>query len=71
MNIAQENVLKKLVSSFNETGVNSFDTTSFTALENACLKELQKMGYIVISRDILQTVSLSDKLLSLISKTNE
>ena len=45
--------------------------TSFTALENACLKELQKMGYIVISQDILQTVSLSDKLLSLISKANE
>ena len=68
MNIVQEDVLKKIISHYKETGENSFDSSQFSAVENIALKELVAKGYISISSDILATVSLTDDLLSKISR---
>ncbi len=67
MNIAQENVLKKIISHYKETGSNSFDSASFSVTENIALKELESNGYLTVSSDIVETVSLSDELLDRIS----
>lgn len=68
MNIVQEDVLKKIISHYKETGENSFDSSQFSAVENIALKELVAKGYISISSDILATVSLTDDLLRKISR---
>lgn len=68
MNIVQEDVLKKIISHYKETGKNSFDSSQFSAVENIALKELVAKGYISISSDILATVSLTDDLLCKISR---
>ena len=63
MNIVQEDVLKKIISHYKETGENSFDSTQFSTIENIAMKELAAKGYIAISADILETVSLTDEFL--------
>lgn len=68
MNIVQEDVLKKIISHYKETGENSFDSSQFSAVENIALKELVAKGYISISSDILATVSLTDDLLRKVSR---
>ena len=68
MNIVQEDVLKKLISHYKETGENSFDSTMLTSIENASLKELETMGYISISSDILGNISLTEEVISKISE---
>ena len=67
MNIVQEDVLKKIISHYKETGENSFDSTQFSTVENIAMKELAAKGYISISSDILETVSLTDEFLREIS----
>lgn len=67
MNIIQEDILKKIVSHYKETGINSFDSSTFSSLENIAAKELEDKGYISISTDILQTISLTDEILNKIS----
>ena len=57
MNIVQEK----------ETGENSFDSTQFSTIENIAMKELAAKGYISISSDILEEVSLTDEFLREIS----
>lgn len=68
MNIVQEDVLKKIISHYKETGENSFDSSQFSAVENIALKELVAKGYISISSDILATVSLTNDLLRKVSR---
>ena len=68
MNILQEEILKRIISHYKETGVNSFDTSGFNTLENISLNELEEKGYVSISPDIIQTVSLSKEIISMISK---
>ncbi|MDO5797490.1 MAG: hypothetical protein Q4Q33_00450 [Eubacteriales bacterium] len=67
MNIVQEDVLNKIISHYKETGENSFDSTQFTTVENIAMKELAAKGYISISSDILEEVSLTDEFLREIS----
>lgn len=67
MNIVQEDVLKKIISHYKETGENSFDSTQFSTIENIAMKELAAKGYISISSDILEEVSLTDEFLREIS----
>lgn len=68
MNIIQEEIMKKIISHYKETGENSFDSSQFSTVENIALKELIAKGYISISSDIIQTVSLTDDFLCEISK---
>ena len=68
MNIVQEEVLKKIISHYKETGENSLDSSQFSAVENIALKELVAKGYISISSDILATVSLTNDLLRKVSR---
>lgn len=63
MNIVQEDVLKKIISHYKETGENSFDSAQFSTIENIAVKELAAKGYVSISSDILETVSLTDEFL--------
>lgn len=67
MNIVQEDLLKRIISHYKETGQNSFDSTQLSAIENIAMKELEEKGYISISSDILETVSLADEILNKIS----
>lgn len=67
MNIVQEDILKRVISHYKETGINSFDSSTFNTVENLSLKELERMGFVSISDDILETVSLTDETLSKIS----
>ena len=67
MNIIQEDLLKRIISHYKETGQNSFDSTQLSAIENIAMKELEEKGYISISSDILETVSLTDEILNKIS----
>lgn len=67
MNIVQEDLLKRIISHYKETGQNSFDSTQFSAIENIAMKELAAKGYISISSDILETISLTDEILHEIS----
>lgn len=67
MNIVQEDLLKRIISHYKETGQNSFDSTQLSAIENIAMKELEEKGYISISSDILETVSLTDEILNKIS----
>lgn len=67
MNIVEEDILKKIVSHYRETGINSFDSSTFSSLENIAIKGLEDKGYISINPNILQTVSLTDEILSIIS----
>lgn len=67
MNIVQEDLLKRIISHYKETGQNSFDSTQFSTIENIAMKELAAKGYISISSDILETVSLTDEILHEIS----
>ena len=67
MNIVQEDLLKKIISHYKETGENSYDSTLFSNIENRSMRELEYKGYISVSSDILETVSLTDEILSKIS----
>lgn len=67
MNIVQEDLLKKIISHYKETGENSYDSTLFSDIENRAMRELEYKGYISVSSDILETVSLTDEILSKIS----
>lgn len=67
MNIVQEDLLKRIVSHYKETGQNSFDSTQLSTIENIAMKELEEKGYIYVSSDILETVSLTDEILNKIS----
>ena len=67
MNIVQEDLLKRIISHYKETGQNSFDSTQFSAIKNVAMRELAAKGYISISYDILETVSLTDEILHEIS----
>lgn len=67
MNIVQEDILKRVISHYKETGINSFDSSTFNTVENLSLKELERMGFVSISDDILETISLTDETLSKIS----
>lgn len=67
MNIVQEDILKRVISHYKETGINSFDSSTFNTVENLSLKELERMGFVSISDDILETVSLTDETLNKIS----
>lgn len=40
MNIVEEDILKKIVSHYRETGINSFDSSTFSSLENIAIKGL-------------------------------
>ena len=64
MNIVQEDILKRVISHYKETGINSFDSSTFNTVENLSLKELERMGFVSISDDILETVSLTDETLN-------
>lgn len=68
MNIIQEEIMKKIISHYKETGENSFDSSQFSRVENIALKELESKGYISVSSDIIETVSLTDDFLCEISK---
>lgn len=68
MNIIQEEIMKKIISHYKETGKNSFDSSQFSKVENIAMKELEAKGYISISSDIIETVSLTDDFLCEISK---
>lgn len=67
MNIVQEDLLKRIISHYKETGQNSFDSTQLSTIENIAMKELEEKGYISISSDILETISLNDEILKKIS----
>lgn len=67
MDIIQEDLLKRIISHYKETGQNSFDSTQFSAIENIAMRELAAKGYISISSDILETVFLTDEILHEIS----
>ena len=66
LNSLQANVLNKLISQYKETKTDFLDTFLFSALEEQVLKELEAMNYIVIKRNIISSVSLTHKSLSLI-----
>lgn len=68
MNIIQEEIMKKIISHYKETGENSFDSSQFSQVENIAMKELEAKGYISISSDIIETVSLTNDFLCEISK---
>lgn len=68
MNIIQEEIMKKIISHYKETGENSFDSSQFSRVENIALKELESKGYISVSSDIIENVSLTDDFLCEISK---
>ena len=68
MNIIQEEIMKKIISHYKETGENSFDSSQFSRVENIALKELEAKGYISVSSDIIETVSLTNDFLCEISK---
>ena len=67
MDIIQEDLLKRIISHYKEQDSTSLDSTQFSVIENIAMRELAAKGYISISSDILETVSLTDEILHEIS----